>query len=536
MTTEEFPVTWEEPSDPDLSWEWDDMHTPGILTPLAGDYTRIISHGITYRFERFGIPIHFLCRIINGYAYFAEQILVPESDLPRVSEQVQESRQAHARVVRGYWDQKVFPALQQTYAWMRTAPIETDALPVVATLWEEAWTRSRWLWGLHFMTNAGSYQAVNELADLYESFVENAHPGEALSLVQGMPNDLQRTQRDLFVLTEQARVLPAVAELISRDPTGALAAMPETEGGAEFLAALRSFLNAHGHLGQPFDDLTYPSWADDPTLLLVEVRKRLAARGEDPELLRQQQRARGETLAAQVRERLRDRPEDLKRFEERLALALDVGLLTEGHNYWLDRMLQAHLHRLAVRIGRRLVEKGVLAAPAHVFFLHADEISEALRNPENLRSLIAQRRAEHQRWSEVRPPRYLGRPPEAPAQPNRFEPPPLDQTDEKVLRGIGASPGVVRGRVRVALSADDFEWVGAGDVLVCPSSNPSWVPLFGIIAGLVTNTGGALSHAAVVAREFGVPAVVGTGEATRRLRDGQLVEVDGTAGEVRMLQ
>ncbi|MGH2452208.1 MAG: PEP-utilizing enzyme [bacterium] len=534
--TDEFPVTWEDPSDPDLSWEWDDMHTPGILTPLAGDYSRIISHGITYRFERFGVPIRFHCRIFNGYAFFAEQILVPASEMPRVREQAQASRRAQARAVRGYWDQKVFPALQQTYAWMHAAPIESDPPRAVAALWEEVWTRARWLWGLHFMTNAGSYQAVNELADLYESFVEGAHPGEAFSLVQGLPNDLQRTQRDLFMLAEKARALPAVADRIRRDPAAALVAMPETEGGAEFLEALRSFLDAHGHLGQPFDDLTYPSWADDPTLVLGEVHKRLAARGEDPELLRQQQRARAETLAAQARERLRDRPDDLKRFEESLALALDVGPLTEGHNYWLDRMLQAHLHRFAVRIGRRLVEAGALAAPAHVFFLHADEISAALQNRENLRPLIAQRRAEHQRWREVRPPRYLGRPPEAPLQPNRFEPPPHEQVDEKVLRGIGASPGVVRGRVRVALSADDFEQVGAGDVLVCPSSNPSWVPLFGIIAGLITNTGGALSHAAVVAREFGVPAVVGTGEATRRLRDGQLVEVDGTAGMVRMLQ
>ncbi len=532
---EAFPVTWDDPSDPDLSWEWDDMHTPGILAPLAGDYTRMIAQGITYRFERFGVPIRVHCRIINGYAFLAEQLLAPRSDWPSIQDQAQESRRAQARVVRGYWDQKVYPALMQTYAWMRETPIETDSLAAIAALWEEVWKRAQWLWGLHFMTNAGAYQAVNELADLYESFVDHAYPGEALSLIQGLLNDLQRTQRDLFVLAEKARAWPAVADLILRDPTTAPAVLPEAEGGPEFLGALRTFLDAHGHLGQPFDDLSYPSWEDEPTSLLAEVRKRLTARGEDPEIVRQRQRARADTLAGQMRERLRDRPDDLRRFEDGLALALDVGPLTEGHNYWLDRMLQAHLHRFAVRIGRRLVEAGVLDAPAHLFFLHADEVAEALLKPNNLRPLIAQRRAEHQRWREVRPPRYLGRPPEEPPPPNRFEPPPREQPDDQMLRGIGASPGVVRGRVRVAVSPDDLERVGAGDVLVCPSSNPSWVPLFGIIAGLVTNTGGALSHAAVVAREFGVPAVVGTGEATRLLQDGQLVEVDGTAGEVRLL-
>jgi pyruvate,water dikinase len=87
----------------------------------------------------------------------------------------------------------------------------------------------------------------------------------------------------------------------------------------------------------------------------------------------------------------------------------------------------------------------------------------------------------------------------------------------------------------VTLSPDDFARVQPGDIIVCPSSNPSWVPLFTIAAGLVTDTGGVLSHAAVVAREFGLPAVVGTGDATSRIADGRMVELDGTTGDVRLL-
>ena len=104
-----------------------------------------------------------------------------------------------------------------------------------------------------------------------------------------------------------------------------------------------------------------------------------------------------------------------------------------------------------------------------------------------------------------------------------------------MLRGTGASAGVVTGPARVTLSQDDFGRIEPGDVIVCPSSNPSWVPVFTIAAGLVTNTGGVLSHAAVVAREFGLPAVVGTGDATTRIADGRLVEIDGTTGIVRLL-
>jgi pyruvate,water dikinase len=93
----------------------------------------------------------------------------------------------------------------------------------------------------------------------------------------------------------------------------------------------------------------------------------------------------------------------------------------------------------------------------------------------------------------------------------------------------------VRGPARVTLSQADFGSVEPGDIIVCPSSNPSWVPVFTIAGGLITDTGGVLSHAAVVAREFALPAVVGTGDATRRIADGRLVELDGTSGVVRLL-
>ncbi|MFH1185427.1 MAG: PEP-utilizing enzyme, partial [Chloroflexota bacterium] len=95
--------------------------------------------------------------------------------------------------------------------------------------------------------------------------------------------------------------------------------------------------------------------------------------------------------------------------------------------------------------------------------------------------------------------------------------------------------GKVTGPARVVHSTEDFGRVQPGDVLVCASPNPSWVALYAIGAGLVTDSGGVLSHAAVLAREFGVPAVVGTGDATRRLRDGELVEIDGATGRVRLV-
>ncbi len=533
--TEAFPVTWDDPADAELAWEWDDMHFPQALAPLAGEYvTRGIAGGMNYRCERTGFPYRMRCRIIHGYAYFATRWLIPEHDIPSARERIKENRRTLSRMVRKNWEDEVLPTLLETYRWMQEAPIETGASAEIAHRWDEAWSRIPNLHYLHFMSNAGSYQSLDDLADMYESFSENPRPGEALTLVQGRATDLQRVQRDLYLLAQHARSRPAVATLICRNSHEAHGALQSVEGGADFLAALESFLTAHGHLGQPFDDLMLPSWDDDPAPVLIEIRKRLDAPEEDPEERRQRLAADADALAGAVRARLRGRPEDLHRFDAALALARDAAPLTEEHNYRLDRMLHARMHQFALRVGRRLVRSSVLADASDVFFLYVAEVKTALEHPADLQELVLRRKTERERQKTIRPPKYLGTPDRS-APPSRFDAAAPAQPDARALRGLGASSGTARGPARIVLSIDDFGRVERGDILVCPSSNPSWVPLFGLIAGLVTNTGGVTSHAAVVAREFGVPAVVGTGEATWRIRDGQVVEVDGTAGEVRLL-
>lgn len=510
------------------------MHFPHALPPLAGEYTcRAIAPGLSYRWERAGVPLRMTCRVIHGYAYFTDRLLVDKAELPAVMAKAEAHRRARIAVTRRYWEEEVLPTLHRTYAWMRELPVETAPLGEIANAWDDFWRRFPRLWGMHFMTNAGSYQSLNDLADFYETVIDHPHPGEALLLTQGTPHELHRVEQDLFHLAETARAVPAVAEPIARDPDSALLALATMTEAVGFLRALRAFLAQHGHLGQPFDDITFASWADEPERLLAEVRKRLLHPAEDPAARAARLGREAEAAVERVRARLRDRPAERERFEELLARAREVGPLTEDHNYWLDRMLQAHVHRLCIRVGARLAAAEVLAQPADIFFLYVQEIADALRAPAELSAQVAQRRAEHQQWSQVRPPKYLGAMPE-PTGTGRFDAPAPEQTEEALLRGRGAAAGVGRGPARVVLDPEDFARVESGDILVCPAANPSWVPLFGIIGGLVTDTGGVLSHAAVVAREFGVPAVVGTGVATQRIRDGQIIEVNGTQGEVRL--
>jgi len=542
-TVEDFPIAWEDPADPGRSWAWDDMHMPFALAPLAQDYIRTLGAGFNLCYEIFGgFPQRTLVRIWNGYAYFGHDANVPEADREALNKRWLRVMRDRADVTAAYWTDEVLPEIRALEQAIRA--IEVEALPgaELAAAWDAAWAAIARMWQLHFCIILGPYTILEELADLYEATVTGAAPGESLRLVQGARNELFETEVGVERLTATADRMPAIRErLLEATIEGAAgrraverAELARLDGGETFVAQLDDFLAEHGHMGQGFDDLANPSWQEEPSILLAEIGRRLAGSPGDAEARRARLAAEADELAAAVRDRLADRLDERERFEAVLALSREIGPLTEGHNYWIDRMAQARIRALAMGIGARLAAAGCFDAPDDVLFLHRPEIRELIERPVDRRALVADRRALHARQATRKPPAFLGAPRRI-SEPDRFDGAPRVSDEAGVLLGTGASAGIVRGPARVTLSPADFGRIRAGDVIVCPSSNPSWVPVFTNAAGLVTNTGGILSHAAVVAREFGLPAVVGVSDATTRIADGREVEIDGTTGSVRLL-
>ena len=284
------------------------------------------------------------------------------------------------------------------------------------------------------------------------------------------------------------------------------------------------FLDEHGDLSLGADVLA-PTVRERFDSRLAEGRPSPAADREPAQLDPELASARADALVAQ-------------RWREATA---------DEMTHWLGS-----LRRVALVAGRRLVARGALADADAALFLEVDELVDALRGEgDEPAPLAAMRRAAHEEAAAEPPPPFVGPPPTGPPPLPDVPPevaaamrciawtgqhlsapagPPV--ADATTVRGVAASPGRVTGTVRVVHDADQLWEVEPGDVIVCSATTPSWEPVLAIAGALVCDTGGFVSHAALVARELGIPAVVGTKVATLALAEGAVVTVDGGEGTV----
>ena len=166
---DDFPVEWAEPRDAELSWEWDDMHMPYALTPLAADYVRTLASGFAYAYQRLEIPIDIVGRVWNGYAYFALDTRVPEEEQPAMWDRRTERARARIPLTEAYWRDEAVPELRGHYAWVDGLAVEAMPGDELAERWDEAWTRIGRCWSIHFYAIRGPYQVLDDLADRYEA-------------------------------------------------------------------------------------------------------------------------------------------------------------------------------------------------------------------------------------------------------------------------------------------------------------------------------------------------------------------------------
>ncbi len=364
--------------------------------------------------------------------------------------------------------------------------------------------------------------------------------------LQGYETKITDTDRALWQLVADARAFGVETTFAANAPAAVVPALQQEPGGQRWLRKFDEFLGAYGYRTAGTADIALPSWKEDPTPVLATITDFLRKAPHDFDA----------ALAAAVEERETAIDEARGKLTRREQQVFDAGLRSvqnanfpwwqDDHNYYIDLRVSLPLRWVALELGRRL---GTDRFDDTMFLFWPELVELADRDRSygaGLRSIVDARRQYFDYWHDRRAdmPRVLGSVPDVIDDPLLIEIYGLDRgymeavRDEaaglqlSTLRGIPASRGVVRGPARVIRDAGDLGALKPGEILVCESTSASWTLVFGLIAGCVCDSGGALSHAAIVGREYGVPTVTACGVATSTIRDGDQIQVDGAAGTV----
>ncbi|MFJ2747437.1 rifamycin-inactivating phosphotransferase [Streptomyces sp. NPDC087297] len=338
----------------------------------------------------------------------------------------------------------------------------------------------------------------------------------------------------LLDVADVIRPLPeVVAHLRGVQDDGFLDGLAKLPGGAEARDAIEAYLDRYGMRCVGEIDITRPRWRERPSTLVPVILDNVRNFGPGAAERRfEEGRLRAQQKEQEVLSRLRALPDGDRKADETRRMIDRVRTFIgyrEYPKYGIISRYSVYKQALMEEAGR-LVRAGVITEPEDVFYLTFQELHEVVRaNRLADRELLAQRKEAFRAYHALTPPRVLTSDGEALTGAYR-----RDDVPAGALVGVPVSAGTVEGRARVVLDMAEAD-LEAGDILVTAFTDPSWSPLFVGIAGLVTEVGGLMTHGAVIAREYGLPAVVGVERATRLIRDGQRIRVHGTDGYVEIL-
>jgi phosphohistidine swiveling domain-containing protein len=475
---------------------------------------------------------------VNGYAYSRANYKLGWRATPMLLRAwVGGWRRLFGREGLAYWREQTLP--DYLAAIERWKAVGLDDVPderLLAGARELALADARYWFACALMI--GRAKITDTLLDRFLAVAARGRGLTSGAFLRGFPSPTVDADTELESLAERIRASNALRALVSATPAAALLeALRKTPGGQDWLAAFSRYLDRYGH--QVYNlDFFVPTQADDPLPVLVSLKAGVEQPSSDPRL---RQRAIADERDALKEETARSF-DPLRRllFRVLLGWAQRFGPHREQALFYMGAGWPV-LRRLALELGRRLTESGSLLAAEDVFFLETSEIESTIAvrvagtpGPE-LASMASERREVREARKRLHPPPVV--PPGhkvrlGPIDMSAWETQRRNQPTGAVLRGFAVSPGRVTAPASVIRSPEDFSQMEPGTILVCPTTTPAWTPLFSRARGLVTDVGGVLAHGSIVAREFGIPAVLGTGNASRRIRHGQQVTVDGNQGQV----
>ena len=513
-------------------WIQDEVHFGHALTPLFASFQiPALNVGTRRAFDTLSMPIlEFRARLVDGYFYqwAVEAPDAKERDQRQRRLMAEDIIPSHAVRFQRVVQEELLPLYADLERRARGLTTRDDALAALEALgaaYDLVWQR-------HFELVLPLLAARGVLGDLIKRLTDRDDPAVLNAIFAGVLTKTLETDRELRRLAESAP--PEVAQALEFPQVDWLARLEETSAGRDFLIRLKAFLAEYGHRVAHSHEFVEPTWIEDPTqplaLIRTYLRQPFAFDAHMARLVAERQAA-----LTTLMDSMPDTPERAA-FARLYHQVLPFWGVDEDHHFFIDAMLPAKSRPLVLKVGAALAAADVLDYPDDICFLYRDEAATLLRTPADRRTLVAARRADWRRQQQTVPTPYFGvRPAEDnPLQVLVFGEPdrPLASAAIHSLKGQPASAGVYRGRVRVLRDPAEFGTLQPGEVLVCRTTTPPWTPLFSIASAIVTDAGGVLSHAATVAREYRLPAVVGARIATQVLTDGQVVTVNGRTGTV----
>jgi phosphohistidine swiveling domain-containing protein len=558
-------------------WFWNSMHFPLPMPAFDAICIDTAYQALgTWQNRVFAVPpaagIDWRC--INGYIYISGN---PVTDPERIAARV-EHFQRHAGHYYEHWDE----LYGRWRGQMEALVAELDALQVpqlgeyepdevtfgvqettycaVLDSYRRVLRLADLMWQYHFEFLLLGYGAYVTFAELCKTHLPDIPDQHIAQMVAGLDVLLFRPDAELRRLARLAIDTGVDSAFVEgRTPQEIDAELAGSDAGRAWLAELEQVKNPWFHMATG-DGLYhyYGSWLDDPTIPYASLTGHIAAlrAGEDIEPPSDRIATERERLAEEYGALLD--PEARKGFDELLGLARTVFPYVEEHKFFADYWFLTSWWNKIREFGDLLVAHDFLPDRDAIFQLSRLEVHAALdellltwatggqpRGPKYWPPIVARRRELLAKLAEWTPPPAVGAVPEAILDPalimlwgvttQRVHAWARASEDGSELTGTAASPGIVEGVARVVKTVREIGDVREGEILVCSITSPAWAPIFSKITAAVTDIGGVMSHAAIVCREYALPAVVGTGRATSQIATGQRIRVDGSAGTVTIL-
>jgi phosphohistidine swiveling domain-containing protein len=546
------PIEWVSDDEKKLHFWLDDLHCPQPISPMWFD---IGGWWLTcgYMYRRFGVPFgkDWVAKTVSGYLMSAV-VPRPAEEEAGLWAYYNMVMPVYADKFLDWWKRRYLPEILRNFEYLDTFPMESSSLPELMILLEEALDIQERHWRLHWMLNLAQFQASITFESVLIALIGDEHKPLVGRILISDEDRNWDSVRELWTLKEKVKKSPRLKRAFDENETadGAMRALSASDEGRQLLKDIDAYKTEYGNKSMYAHEYLYVTWRENPTPIVEALRGYLLSDYDYEKDVRQLR----ENRDAAIKEMWSLVPagtsaDEKNKLKTALDLAMKMTPLTPDHHFYMDQGTYARMRLVLMGVGKKIVELGGLDKPDDIMFLKYDELRKLSADLSGFdaKSIVKARRKAREDAFAIRPRLWAGTITDwsmygEPYKQVLWDWPGIYERSKTAaaqpsgsVKGLGASSGVYEGTARVVESAEQFDQVKKGEVLVCKMTSPAWVVLFTKIGGLVTDSGGALSHPAVVSREFGIPAVVGTRTGTQAIKTGQRVRLNGASGLVEIL-